>query len=345
MIIFRADGNSQIGTGHIMRCLSIADAARESGEESLFIVSDEKCLKLIESRGHNCIVLDSDYLKMKSDELYPFIDTYKPSAIIVDSYYVVDEYMKALQIKCDKDTKLVYIDDRCIYPYFCDVLINYNVFGNEQDYIKLYGSNKNVKFLIGIKYAPLRSEFQFCKRVQKSKSNKILISTGGADAEHFTIDLIEEAKKYSKYSFDIVVGMMNPDGDIINNKTAGIDNIVIRKNVKKMHELMISCDVAISASGSTLYELCATQTPTITYILADNQIPAAEEFNKRGLIKNCGDIRVKGKKIMAKEVIEEAIKLAENFELRKKIADKMSVLVDGKGASRIIDVITGCGQR
>ena len=109
-----------------------------------------------------------------------------------------------------------------------------------------------------------------------------------------------------------------------------------------MSELMLNCDVAISAAGSTLYELCATQTPTITYILEDNQQPVADAFAELKVLMNCGDIRNMGPVILADKLIYNAINLCEDYDKRKMISRLQASIVDGKGASRIIDsVIVG----
>lgn len=129
--------------------------------------------------------------------------------------------------------------------------------------------------------------------------------------------------------------MMNLDRDVNKTMSKSYMNIVIHENVVRMDELMYTCDVAVSAAESTLYELCATRTPTITYVIADNQIPAAEEFYARGIMKNCGDIREMGTKKLAKRLIQEVTMLAGDIDERKRISGLMGEVVDGNGAKRI----------
>ena len=101
-----------------------------------------------------------------------------------------------------------------------------------------------------------------------------------------------------------------------------------------MAELMSKCDIAISAAGSTLYELCATQTPTLTYVLADNQILGAKGFNEHSIGIYIGDYRYKADFIQA--LFYELDVLAANENLRKKLASNMKEIVDGNGAVRIL---------
>lgn len=341
MICFRVDGNSQIGMGHIMRCLSIADAASRMGERCVFILSYDDCKGIVLSRGHEVNELNSDYSKMEPGDILPALETYMPAIVFVDSYYVTPEYMKHTHDACDHiGCKLIYVDDRCCFPYSCDVLLNYNIFVKKANYEKLYSGNPEPLFLLGTSYAPLRTEFQkTSKRIIEDGVQNILISTGGADTEHLTIDIVKEAAMRSDYSFHFVVGMMNPDRTVILELSENYENIVIHENVNRMDELMLFCDVAVSAAGSTLYELCAMGTPTITYVLADNQIPAAKEFDAKGIIKNCGDIRNVGNKGLAKHLIEEAVCIAEKYDERKRISELMGTVVDGHGAKRIIDTV------
>lgn len=341
MIIFRADGNSVIGAGHIMRCLSIANTAKENGEVCKFILATDDFKETIIGNGHSVEVLNSDYTRVDSKEILEVISNEKPSAVIVDSYFVTEVDMDALRQHCNEsDSKLVYIDDRCCCAFPCDILINYNVSANRNSYDKLYENTANPVLLIGTEYVPLRKEFQNQEyRGVLRNAENIIVSTGGADSEHFTLSLINEARQFVDFNFHFVVGMMNRDKAEIRKLASEHGNIIIHENVTEMGKLMKSCDVAVSASGSTLYELCATHTPAITYILADNQIPLANEFDKRGIIKNQGDIRSVGKLKLAHDLICDAVKLAENYEERERISKSMATVVDGDGAKRIVEAI------
>ncbi|MBR3340868.1 MAG: UDP-2,4-diacetamido-2,4,6-trideoxy-beta-L-altropyranose hydrolase [Clostridiales bacterium] len=343
MIIFRADGNKLIGAGHIMRCLSIANAAKETGKECKFFLASDDFEKIIKEYGHQAEVLNSDYSVPDPDEIISRLDSDKPSAVIVDSYFITEDYMKTVHKRCSESgCKLVYIDDRCNLACSCDAVINYNISADVDEYRNLYEGKQEPVFLTGTAYTPLRKEFRNRDpRVVSEKGRNIFVSTGGADPEHFTTVLVEEAKNYKDYSFHFVLGMMNPDKEIIKKSVSDYSNIDIHENVTEMGKLMRSCDVAISASGSTLYELCAIQTPAITYILADNQIPLAQTFDKKGIIKNLGDIRITGNHTLAGTLINEAVKLAGNYDERVRIANAMASLVDGNGAGRIIEGILG----
>ncbi|MCI8723022.1 MAG: hypothetical protein HFH16_04800, partial [Ruminococcus sp.] len=145
---------------------------------------------------------------------------------------------------------------------------------------------------------------------------------------------------FRTYQFDFIIGPMNGDLEKIKLLASKVPNITLYHNVTFMSALMQKCDVAVSASGSTLYELCATQTPTITYILADNQILGAEGFERQGILKNIGDVRVKGCENLAEELIRSAVGLSCEYEERNRIAVLQRSIVDGMGGKRIMEVLS-----
>lgn len=345
MVIFRADGNTQVGSGHVMRCLSIADAVRQAGEECVFVTASGEFADVIAARGHGNYILHTDYRDMESEDFLPALSPYKPSALFVDSYFVSAGYLGGLAEHCREcGTRLVYIDDVLAMPYPCDMLVNYNIYARASDYESLYAGRRRPEFLLGTAYAPLRAEFcKLPRRVVQDRAASILISTGGADPEHMTVELVRAAGRQD-YLFHIVVGSLNRDREAIRRLADGYSNIVLHENVTDMSSLMQTCDLAISAAGSTLYELCATQTPTITYVLADNQVPGAEGFAFHGIMRSCGDVRSLGSRELAESLIRSALSLADDAEERRRIARVMQTVVDGQGARRIISKALG-GRR
>ncbi|MCR5748493.1 MAG: UDP-2,4-diacetamido-2,4,6-trideoxy-beta-L-altropyranose hydrolase [Lachnospiraceae bacterium] len=357
MILFRADGNPSIGSGHIMRCLSIADAAKDRGIECLFVTAGNEFSGIIEKRGFKDIVLGTDYRDMDSEleKLEEIILERKPEVVFVDSYFVNEVYLGSLKktvngvrkavrgVNRQGGGKLAYIDDVLSFPYPCDVLINYNIYAEREKYLELYQGQEKTgipEMFLNTEYAPLRKEFRPDKEVSDNEVSDILVSTGGADFEHLMIELVRAVKKRGcDRVFHFVVGTANEDKKEIYGEASGEKNIVLHENVTKMAELMRSCKVAISAAGSTLYELCATKVPTITYILADNQMPGADGFEKRGIMKCAGDIREMGAKELADKLIGEAVALCDNRKDRIAIAERQGRVVDGYGAGRIVDRI------
>ncbi len=357
MLYFRADGNSFIGSGHVMRCLSIADEAKRQGEETVVLCADESFEDEIRRRGHMFINLQGDYQNLEAElpKVLKLPREDRPSAFFLDSYYVTAHYMAAVKEACEaQNCRLVYLDDILSFAYPCHVLLNYNIYGPDREarYRKMYSEEARTlpEFLLGTDYAPLRAEFSgLSEREVRKDAKEILISTGGADAEHMGLAFVQELlsdEKYRQYRFHLLIGSRNEDRNEIEalvgsqnlgqNGSDSTGHIVIHPQVTKMAEFMQSVDLAISAAGSTLYELCATQTPTVTYVLADNQLPGAQGFVKHGIMKCTGDVQELGTKKLAHRAIAEAIRLAGDHEERCRIAARQREIVDGRGAGRIV---------
>lgn len=347
-IVFRADANNKIGMGHIMRCLSIADVFKSLGHCVSFVIADSEIHPLVSAK-YKTRLLNSDYKDMDS-ELKSWPEDTDADIIIVDSYFVTKKYLNTLKQKYF----LIYIDDILSFPYSADILINYNIYCSNENYKALYkGTNIAIPNLIlGPAFTPLRSMFKNIEQKKQSLNvHNVLISTGGADEFHLALTILKiliEGNTNS-YIYHILVGKMNPDKALLRTLSEGHDYIILHENVTDMKSLIMECDIAISAAGSTLYEICACGTPVITYSIADNQIPGAKTFEKLGLGINIGDLRKSNSALQNKEKqinlealnsMFRAIKtLANNYNLRLKMSLQMQKNIDGCGAERIVQKI------
>ncbi len=335
MFIIRADANPSLGMGHIMRCLSIADSIKDNGKDIVFILADNSIERLITSRGYDAIILHTNYKRMESElDSWPELSS---NAVIVDSYYVTPDYLNKLKRKIGK-SKLIYIDDLATFAYPVDILVNYNVYGPDLNYSHIYSMAKTTtpKLLLGPKYTPLRTMFRGVEknRIHKTVKN-VLVSTGGSDPAHIALSLITSEPK--GFTFHFLVGALNQDKETIKRLSELYPNIIIHENVSDMRSLISSCDIAISAAGSTLYEICACGVPLITYSLADNQIPGANAFEELGLAVNIGDIRDVGDS--EAKIITSLEMLSVNYKMRAAMGKRMQKMIDGFGADRIAKAI------
>lgn len=339
MIVFRVDGNGQIGLGHIMRCMSIADAFEEVGEECFFLLADAFADTIVRSRGFKTFVMNTrfDCMEMEFAEIKPIILYLRPRYIVVDSYFVTEKYFRFLGTL----GRVAYLDDLAAFAYPVDVLINYNVYAADMGYTALYqrGGVGLPRCILGTGYIPLRKEFRdIPARVPKGDVQNVLVSTGGADTVHFALRLVRflagrpECAKGLK--FHILLGAMNADRDEIMELVLGMDNIVVHLAVQDMKSLMLMCDLAVSAAGSTLYELCACGVPTITYVVADNQRSGAKAFERMGVMVSLGDIR--GKADVEWDIIRTVLDMERDLNKRQYVSRIMQDMVDGYGAVRLV---------
>lgn len=259
-IFFRTDANSSIGMGHVMRCLSIADAFHSLGNDSIiiiFILADDTVEKLIQDRGYKTVVLHSKYSKMESELPLWDIQSFETiHLLIVDSYYVTEHYLSSMRelIRTQDNNgdkgKLVYIDDVNAFLYPVDILINYNVYGSTVDYEKMYAGSDHYRespvFILGSTYTPLRSMFRGVERkVQSRNVVNILFSTGGSDELHLTLSILNHlcASDVSNSSengriYHFLLGAMNTDKSQIRRIAQDRDFIVLHENVTDMKSLI-----------------------------------------------------------------------------------------------------------
>lgn len=330
MILFRADGNPQLGSGHIMRCLSLADAFRDMGQAVVFVTADDCFQDIIQKRGYSSIVLHTQYDRM-GDELsvlLPLLRENSPCCFLLDSYFVTPEYMAAIR----SEVPLAYIDDLNMFDYPADLVMNYMLYADQLGY------PQNKHYLLGPQYALLRKEFQNVPRRQTAAQVRhVLLSTGGSDWEHVALQCVQYLRKcpVDDATYHVILGAMNRDAIEIERLADGCAHIVIHRNVSNMRSLMLRCDVAISAGGTTLFELCACGLPTLTYVLADNQIMNTASFEEAGLMLCAGDIR--NDDHFAAHMFERLKTM--DYSLRRRMSERMQTLVDGKGAIRLVKAI------
>lgn len=341
MILFRADGNANIGAGHVMRCLSIGMAARKLGYQCKYLIADSSFQKIIEANGFETDILNTNYSNLEA-ELNVVIDKIKednPLAVFVDSYYVTSLYLATLSTMLS----VIYLDDIRAFAYPVDFLINYNAFAKQINY-PLYYKDENVKIptlLLGEMFVPLREEFQNRSEVKINKRvNHILFSAGGADPERIALNFVRfiiQNTELKKYYFHIVLGHFEVDAEEIKEISKTYPQIIVHEKVVRMSDLMRQCDLAVSAAGSTLYELCACGIPTITYILENNQILGAKSLCAKGIMMNVGDYRTE-KKFFSK-ILNMILLLDNDFASRKRMHDLSISAVDGNGAVNIIKTV------
>ena len=319
-IYIRVDMNEVIATGHVMRCLSIADAAREQGKEVVFIVADEKPVELLRGRGYEPVVLGTNWNCMdeEAEIICSVIKSNKIKKILVDSYQV---------------TEIFYLDDVDAFEYPVSNVICYANYYSVLSYGKY---KRNTKFYLGTSYMPVRKVFQNCKAKEiKEGIEHIMILSGGSDPYHMIENITDLFKENEKVQVDVICGAFYPGFESLKEKFKEFQHLHFYQNVSNLDEFMEKADLAISAGGTTLYELCAKGTPAISYSFADNQLNNVNQFDTDGLISYAGDVS-------SDEVYKKIYDLYEEYrnpDLRKERSKRMQKVMDGKGAARIAELL------
>lgn len=333
MFYIRADGNEKIAMGHIMRCLTIAEALGRLGENVLFITADEGPVGFIEARGFAVRVLHTRYDDMEAElpKIAEILEEEEKPKILVDSYLVTPRYLEGLR----RYGKVILMDDekRAVYP--CDGLVNYSIYGKTLGYEKDYP--EAVRLFLGPEYMPLREEFRECSYEIKNEVKDILFTTGGGDGSHAALRMAERLLQKDKTRiWHIVCGPYHPDTEALKRLAAAHPFLRIHKNVTQMSELMRTCDIAVSAAGSTLYELSSIGVPTVGFYFVENQRRNMETFAKLTPVKNAGDLSAEPELVLDR-IESEVEVLCREKRLREEISRVMRNIVDGRGADRLAE--------
>lgn len=360
MIAFRVDANEHIATGHLMRCLAIAAEIKKRGEQCIFFLAEQKGTELIETREFPYIVLQSKWNRLEEEIpiIIKKIEEYSLDWLVVDSYQATVEYLRQL----NKKVPVLYLDDMAKEVYPVSMVLHYTDWLENDSYQKQY-VNTNTRVLAGMKYVPLREEFYpkwenklentvNKKYNKKEKTGNILITTGGTDTYNIAGKFLNKVfeteagipekieadlpyRELQNIIYHVIIGAMNQNREELEQLKKRHSNIVLHFNVSNMGELMRSSDFAISAGGTTLFELCACQVPTVCFSFADNQEAFAKKMGDRHAMLYAGDPRYQNIDI-AENLCNSLTMLINNYEYAEELTNNMGLLVDGKGVQRIV---------
>lgn len=335
MIWIRADAGREIGSGHIMRCLSIADALSRMGEPVCFLLADTSAVPLLLKSGQKYRVLNSSFRKMEKEleTLLPILSGEGKSVLLVDSYFVTESYLRRIR----EYMPICYIDDRGISGLPVDMLINYNIFAE----LSVYGGTEEeeTSYLLGVDYAPLRREFQNVPYQVRDQVKRILITTGGSDRYNLAGKILKrslQVPKLESLEYFVVSGVYNEHLTELLELEKRCRGVRVYSNVANMAELMRTCDVAITAGGSTMYELCAVGIPILCFSFVDNQEKVVKGFCEKKVACFGGNYLEQGES-MFDDISEQIALLSRNLSLRQESSRKERELVDGQGAMRIAE--------
>lgn len=288
-VLFRADGNSQIGLGHVYRCLAVA--ARLSQDFNCYLAIRNPSIELKNSITGTATLIELDEYETYLEEANALVDiatSYDVRIITLDGYYFNTAYQKVIKEK--SKAVLISIDDDQPFHYLSDIVINHAAGIDARKFSKA----EYTKLFIGYDYLLLRKEF--IKRLYKEKKisaiHSILICFGGADPGDFTSKTIEcllNEKSFSRIT--IVIGSAYNKTDDLKKMILGHAHIRMESNLneKEMSELMFGSDLAIIPASTISLEAFACKMVIITGITADNQRHIYEGLIKEDTVYGIGD--------------------------------------------------------
>lgn len=360
-VAFRADASIDIGTGHVMRCLTLAEALRQRGAECLFVCREHpgNLIAQIQERGFRTFALpsgdgvssDGTGRPVHAGWLQASVDTDARQTrealagschdwLVVDHYAIDAEWEGRLRPSCDR---ILVIDDLADRRHDCDLLLDQNLGRRREDYAPLVSARCEV--LVGPAHALLRPEFaavrgaSLVRRQTVESIRHLLIAMGGVDKDNATAAVLASLVGSAlpvDCRISVVMGSNAPWLDDVRVKAASLTwPVDVRVDVRNMADLMADADLAIGAAGTTAWERCCVGLPCLTLVLADNQRSGAAALAAAGAVAVveggpglAGNIRAALGRLCRSEVLHG-------------MQHACAALTEGKGAAMLADMLTG----
>jgi len=356
-IAFRVDASVQIGSGHVMRCLTLADELARRGAQIRFVSRSlpEYLGNIVEANGYELALLDSAENDAVFDELahaqwlgcsqaQDAENSIKALSDRVWDWLVVDHY--ALDRRWESRlrqaaTNILAIDDIADREHDSDMLLDQNYYvGMNARYVGKVPDH--CRLLLGPRYALLREEFRrFREQVEPRKGSvqRILVFFGGMDADNYTGRAVQALAEIgvADMHVDVVIGALHPCREAIEAACLH-HHFRCHVQTERMAELMATADLSIGAGGGATWERCCLGLPTITISTAENQRKQIVDAALEGFVYapdlNCQFDQVIGRHIRT---------LIENSGLRQLTSHNAMRAVDGKGVLRVVSNL-GCSK-
>ena len=337
-LLIRADASTQLGAGHAMRCFALAKAWQKSGGRVTIAMSE--ALPGMQDRFRN----EGIQVEHVSSEGGSKEDAKQTGALglrigarwtVVDGYHFGPDYERLLRDAGQR--VLLFDDDGCFREYCSDVVLNQNLGASEEMYLQ---RSERTKLLLGTDYALLRPEFLGMDRFHEPvpATNRLLVCMGGSDAENVTEKAIQAVAQASgKFQTTVVVGSGNPHQEQLRAIAARLPGVRMQHDPANMAELMCEADVAVSAAGSTCWELAYLGVPMIVTVIAKNQEKNAQALAECGAAINLGW----HENVPLTEISRSIEQLAGDAARRRAMSEAARNLVDGLGAKLVINVLRG----
>jgi UDP-2,4-diacetamido-2,4,6-trideoxy-beta-L-altropyranose hydrolase len=352
-VVFRVDSSAQIGTGHMARCLTLANALRERGKstgfvsrqitpgmERLLVAHGHALLRLPEGREKDVRLAHAHWLGASQSEDARATAVLMPDSgcewLVVDHYGLDAEWEKLLRPHA---RLLLAIDDLADRSHVCDMLLDQNLQPKGSDrYAGLMTSG--CRQLIGPRYALLRPEFRKLADSQPRTRDRVNIFFGGTDPDGMTVRAAEGLAQNDMEGLaaDIVVGQDNPHRDRIAALVKRLPSAVLHIQPQNLATLMSRAVLALGAGGATSWERCCLRLPTLLVSIADNQKSGCQALAAARAGLYLGDMV----DVTARRLTSVMRRVLSRPGLLAAMSRRAAALVDGQGTARVVEEML-CG--
>jgi UDP-2,4-diacetamido-2,4,6-trideoxy-beta-L-altropyranose hydrolase len=316
-LLIRADASARIGTGHVMRCLALAEGWRRAGGPTHFVCAE--ITPALEARLHagGCswqrIAVRPGSAEDAQQTIQMAAEHSNPW-VVCDGYPFGAEFQRAIK---EAGLRLLLVDDYGHADHYCaDFVLNQNLSARAEWYAN---RAPGTRLLLGPRYALLRDQFQAYRHWQRdipAVARKVLVTLGGADPDNVTGKVIEALRDLD-VELKVVVGGSSPHF---------IGDTSVLRDVADMPDRMAWADVVISAGGTTSYEIAFMGLPNLVMVLAENQQAVADALDAAGAAQKTAPHRV----------ANDLRALLRDRGRRAAMSDRGRQLVDGEGVRRVI---------
>jgi UDP-2,4-diacetamido-2,4,6-trideoxy-beta-L-altropyranose hydrolase len=340
-LMIRADAGIAMGTGHVMRCIALAQAWQDRGGQCIFVMAETTAATEERVRAENFEVVRISAPPGSAQDAALLVGlalARQASWMVVDGYQFDVEYQRKLKAS---GVKLLVVDDTGhAGAYVADLVLDQNAQAAEDFYRQ---REPCTRLLLGARYAMLRREFKpwrEWKRETSPRVRKVLVTVGGSDPDNLALTIMQAIRLLAEENLEatVVMGGSNPHGEVLEREirhTGGKIRLV--QNASNMPELMAGADVAVSAAGSTCLEMCLLSLPAVIIDVAENQRPAAQELNRLGIAIHAGSVG----DVAAESIASQMKPLLASAERRAEMSRRSRELVDGLGADRVVSAMQG----
>ncbi len=280
--MLRADAGVRMGTGHVMRCLALAQAWQDLGGRAMFAMAEstEAIAERLKRENAEVVRLATPAGTLTdADCLATLAQSRDADWVVVDGYHLGPDYQRTLK---DKGCRILFLDDYGHGErYVADLVLNQNAQANPDLY---KDRSSESRLLLGSRYVLLRREFrswQKWSRVIPSVASRILVTLGGSDPEDVTSRVLQAVDEVQDQRLEVAViaGGSNPHlASLRRHISQAQHDVRLVKNAENMAELMAWADVAVSAAGATCWEMCLLGLPAVVVDLAPTRFPSLGNF-------------------------------------------------------------------
>ena len=338
-LLFRADANSSIATGHVMRCLALAQAWKDDGGELTFATAEitpALTMRLIAEHATVCSVNAVAGSAEDACQTVNLARCANSEWVVIDGYQFTADYQNRIK---QAGLKLLVIDDMGSVPhYYADLVLNQNLHATD----RLYPSREGyTRLLLGPRFSLLRREFRRWRGWKRSVSadvRRIVLTMGGSDPDNVTSRFLAcfAQGDFTSARVTVLIGGSNPRREELTKLFAKLHlDADLITDADDMPSLLASADLAISGAGTTCWEMCLLGLPSILVELAPNQHEIGTELHDAGAAIFLG----RSQDVAPESVAKQLSLLIHSPEMRKQMSANGQRIVDGKGADRVLSFL------